>query len=203
MHLPPALQAPVPMQGSLGGRGRRFRGTFIAAIAWVGVVVWAGLLATLFLYVNPAVDKPERSDAVVVLAPPISTGRIDFAERLMAHGYSATLVISVTDEGHGIIPTDLCNANRPYRVICFSPDPVTTQGEARAIQRLSDEHDWESVTVVTNDFHITRARIVIERCYSQELNMLAVRQDRSLLSWAYRIAYETAAFVKVAGDSGC
>lgn len=151
----------------------------------------------------PSVDQPARADAIVVLAPPLPTGRLAYAETLMSEGYADTLVISVPKDSTGVAPTHLCTASHPYKVLCFTPDPVTTQGEARAIQRLAEEHNWHSINVVTNDFHVTRARIVIERCYSHELNMLAARQDSSLMLWAYRFAYETAAFVKVAGEQGC
>lgn len=152
---------------------------------------------------DPVVDQAEYSDAVVVLAPPVSTGRLDHAESLMAAGYGRTLAISFPEDGSGAARSDICRVNRPYRVICFSPDPVTTQGEARAIRRLSDEYGWQSINVVTDDFHVTRARIIIGRCYSHNLNMVAYKQDRSLMSWAYRFIYETAAFVKLAGKGGC
>ncbi|QHK20147.1 hypothetical protein GU243_10825 [Pseudarthrobacter psychrotolerans] len=168
-------------------------GTILFA-AWVGVGI--------FLYMAPAVDLPEESDAVVVLAPILSTGRLDYAESLMPEGNGTTLVVSVPD-GSEEGSSDICHANRSYQIICFTPDPVSTQGEARAIQRLSEEYGWRSITVVTNDFHVTRARTMIERCYPYHLNMAAVRGDRSVTDWAYRFVYESAAFVKDAVLIGC
>jgi hypothetical protein len=148
------------------------------------------------------VDLPEESDAVFVLAPILSTGRLEYAESLMPEGNGTTLVVSVPD-GSDESSSDICHANRSYQIICFSPDPVSTQGEARAIQRLSEEYGWHNITVVTNDFHVTRARTMIERCYSYQLNMEAVRGDRSLTGWAYRFVYESAALVKAAVLFGC
>lgn len=101
-----------------------------------------------------------------------------------------------------------CKERRAYRVVCFNPEPVTTQGEARALQRLSARYGWKSVNVLTAEFHVTRARVILERCYKGDLRMIAHRQDRPLFSltrnsWAYIYAYETAAFIKVAANQDC
>jgi hypothetical protein len=203
MELPPTEQSRLSSEIDQDGRGHRVRRPLIASLMSGGTIIWAWLIAGLFLYVDPAVDQPKHSDAVVVLAPTVTTGRLDYAESLMSDGYGSTLVISVPEDPSGNAPTDVCRAKRTYRIICFSPDPVTTQGEARAVRRLSEEHGWRSITVVTNDFHATRARTIIGRCYPHDLNVAAVRHDRSLTDWAYRFVYETAAFVKVVADPGC
>lgn len=181
---------------------RRVQRMLIAALVWSNVLVAACLIVCILLYVVPAVDPPKRSDAVVVLAPTVESGRLDYAQSLMAQGYGATLVVSVPNHG-GKDSSDICRANRPYRVICFGPDPMTTRGEARAIQKYSEENAWRSITVVTDDSHVTRARTLIERCYSYELRMAAVRRERSLSVWAYRFVYESAALVKAAAERGC
>lgn len=202
MKLPPGLQSRLAIKKNQDGPWPRVRRPYIAALTWAGSVVAAWSVASLFLYVYPVLDQPAHSDAVVVLAP-VSMDRLVYAESLMSAGYAETLVISVPETGNSSDSSELCHVRRPYRVICFSPDPVTTRGEARAIRRLSDEHGWRSINVATSESHVTRARIVIGRCYSDDLNMLAVREDSSLKWWAYRFIYETAAFVKVVGERGC
>lgn len=187
MHSPP--KAPIRL-------------AFRALIFCVALVV-AWLVACLILFAAPAVDQPEHADAVVVLAPPLPTGRLAYAESLMAEGYADTLVISVPKDSTGVAPTHLCEEDHPYEIVCFTPDPITTRGEARALQPLAEEKGWQTINVVTNDFHVTRARIILKRCYAGDLNMLAARQDTSLVVWAYRFAYETAAFAKVAADNEC
>ncbi|MDQ0673964.1 uncharacterized SAM-binding protein YcdF (DUF218 family) [Pseudarthrobacter siccitolerans] len=191
-----------PPGGSHDVRNHRIRKLIDAIICGI-LLVAAWVIVGIFLYVVPAVDAPERSDAIVVLAPPIDTGRLEYAEILMSEGYATTLVVSLPEHVSGQSPTDICSANRPYRVICFSPDPVTTQGEAKAIKRLSEQYAWQSITVVTDDFHVARSRTLIERCYPKQLYMAAVRNDRSLTDWAYRYVYESAALVKAAVDWGC
>lgn len=174
-----------------------------SAFALLGILVGAWAVAGYFLFVNPAVDQPARADALVVLAPPLPTGRLVYAEQLMSDGYADTLVISIAEDRNGVAPTHLCQEGHTYTVLCFTPDPVTTQGEARAIQRLAEEHRWRSINVITNDFHITRARIIIRRCYSQDLQMLAARQNISWQLWVFRGVYETAALVKAGIDKSC
>lgn len=173
------------------------------AFTLLGILLGAWAVAGFFLFVNPAVDQPARADALVVLAPPLPTGRLAYAEQLMSEGYATTLVISIAEDRNGVAPTQLCQEDRAYTVLCFTPNPVTTQGEARAIQRLAEEHHWRSINVVSNDFHITRARMIIRRCYSQDLQMLAVRQNISWRMWAFRGVYETAALVKAGIDRSC
>ncbi|MDQ0824656.1 uncharacterized SAM-binding protein YcdF (DUF218 family) [Arthrobacter sp. B2I5] len=173
------------------------------AAIWGLVLLASWGVASFFLVAVPAVDQPEQSDAVVVLAPAVPTGRLDYATKLMSEGYSPVLVISVPVGESGNPPADICEAHMPYRVICFSPDPATTQGEARAIQKLSDENNWHHVTVVTDDSHVSRARTIIGRCYSRKLDMIAVRPDLSPINWTYRFVYESAAFVKAAVDWEC
>lgn len=176
-----------------------------AALLTVTVLVWCTL--GIFLYVLPVTEGPARADVLLVLAP--AHERIPEAEHLMGQGYAKTLVISapVVDS---ISRPPLCAEKRAYQIICFSPDPVTTQGEARALRSLSEEYGWDSANVLTAQFHVTRARVIMERCYKGNLSMTAFRQSMPVLSlpevngsWAYHFAYESAAFVKVALNPGC
>lgn len=178
----------------------------MAASSAIAALLWAGV--SLFLYVAPATDGPRHADVLLVLAPPIE--RITFAEQLMERGYAGTLAISVPLQEHDGRISAMCNEKRAYRIVCFHPDPVTTQGEARALQRLSMMYGWKSANVITTQSHITRARIIIERCFKGDLNMVAYWQNLPVLSftnprqsWAYRLAYETGAIVKMAVNQDC
>lgn len=181
---------------------------FLVTAAWclTALLLWA--IAGLFLYVVPATDAPRHADVLFVLAPP--NDRMRYAEQLMDQGYADTLAISAPLDENGSLDSSLCNEKRAYRIVCFYPDPVTTQGEARALQSLSREYGWRSANVLTVQFHAARARVILQRCYKGDLSMIAVWQDLPVLSvsnprssWAYRYAYETAAFVKVGVNQGC
>lgn len=177
-----------------------------AAVGTVLVALWAG--AGLFLYLAPAENKRTHTAALLVLAP--TDGRLEYAELLMDKGYADALVISVPPPEYGVDEDVSCDPNRSYPVMCFQPDPITTQGEARGLQRLVSEHGWTSITVVTDKSHAPRAGLLVARCFSGEVNLLSTPDDLPLVSltqprgsWAYRYTYETAAFVKMLLNPGC
>jgi uncharacterized SAM-binding protein YcdF (DUF218 family) len=62
---------------------------------------------------------------------------------------------------------ELCAAGRVgrTRVVCFLADPFSTRGEARAVARLARWRHWSSIAVVTSTFHLTRAKLLFDRCY--------------------------------------
>lgn len=179
-------------------RKRRLFFRLFAVLAAMAVV-WA--VAGIFLYVAPPADEPKHADVLFVLGPPDQ--RMVYAERLMQQGYAPTLAVSSPVDQHGRYTADICGAQRAYRVICFHPDPFTTQGEARALKDLSDQYGWKSANVLTAQFHVTRARVIVSRCYEGDLHMVADRRGLPLISWAYQYLYQTAAFVKVAIHPGC
>jgi uncharacterized SAM-binding protein YcdF (DUF218 family) len=187
---------------------RRRRKLLLRTVVCCSATVLLWVTAGLFLFVAPTMDAPKHADVLLVLAP--AGDRMRHAERLMDHGYAGTLAISVPLGYAGNPDSALCNEKRTYRIVCFSPDPVTTQGEARALKRLSREYGWQTANVLTMQSHVARARVILERCYKGDLSMVGYWQDLPLLSlknprrsWAYRYAYETAAFVKVALNTGC
>lgn len=180
----------------------------IRVAAWVSwfFVVW--LCLGVFLFVVPARDKPEQADVVLVLAP--AYDRLAVAEQLMDEGYAKTLAVSSPPNDERKSAPAICHEARSYTVVCFDPVPVTTQGEAQALQRLAAVHGWRSANVVTSQYHVTRARVLLERCYEGEVFIVPHWQNMAILgfpsikgSWAYHYAYETAAFAKVLLNPGC
>src|SRR5689334_14872552 len=115
------------------------------AAAAVLALVWA--VAGYFLFVDPQADSPRNADVLFVLAP--AERSLDYAQELMRQGYAPTLAVSVPLLNSGTNNPAICSARRPYRVICFDPDPVTTQGEARALAKLSHKNGWTSAAVLT------------------------------------------------------
>ncbi|MFH5878508.1 hypothetical protein [Arthrobacter sp. NA-172] len=68
----------------------------------------------------------------------------------------------------------------------------------------------QSADVLTAQFHVTRASVIVDRCYKGELHMVADRRGLPLVSVtdptyssAYQYLYQTAAFVKVAVHPEC
>jgi uncharacterized SAM-binding protein YcdF (DUF218 family) len=130
--------------------------------------VW--LIAATALFVWPHDDGPigGRADAVVSLAG--SASRLPVAERLVAGGVAPVLAVSLDGSPNNRESEKLCRAPRP-RLVCFRADPISTRGEARALARLAREHGWDDVVVVTSDFHVFRARLILERCFGERLRL--------------------------------
>ena len=134
----------------------------------------------------PAEDALPRAkaDAVVVLSGG-REHRLAEGLRLWRSGAARTLVISDGRADGWDEANRLCG--RP-RVLCFHPDPYSTQGEARWIGREAARRAWDSVVVVTSTYHLRRARMVVERCFHGLLS--AVGADPPPLNSAVGIAWE-------------
>jgi uncharacterized SAM-binding protein YcdF (DUF218 family) len=138
----------------------------MALVAWVAV---AG-----YLFVVPHDDQPAKADAVVVLSG--TKQRLPVGERLVRQGYAHVLVVSKSTR-----PSERERRVCRTGAICFRAQPYSTRGEARAIARLAAAHHWRTVDVVTSQFHVFRARVVIRRCYHGELRMVGAPEARSRL----------------------
>lgn len=138
------------------------------------VGVWLALCAVLFVW-PWAASSPRRADAVVVLAG-ARNERLDPALALIRRHVAPVLVISSAGrDPKWLKARRLCAAPAhayAFRVVCFEAVPYSTQGEARAIGRLARENHWKRVAVVTSTFHVTRARMLIRRCYAGGLSMV-------------------------------
>lgn len=124
-----------------------------------------------YLFVAHHDDHPAKADAVVVLSG--TEQRLPVGQRLVREGYAPVLVVSrSTDPSHA--EQRACRSG----ALCFRAAPYSTRGEARAIARLAAARHWNTVDVVTSQFHIFRARILIERCYHGHLRMVGAREPR-------------------------
>lgn len=165
------------------------------------VLLW--LAACFLVVVEPSVNRPVHSDAILVLGPPLVDGRLDEALRLAEAGYAGTVAISIGwDKGRRKIAA-CANDNPAYQVICFEPSPPTTRGEAEEIGDLARAHHWSSVLVVTSRYHVSRARLIVRRCMPGTVRVVGVRSDLSLGDWAYQFAYQTGGFAKALLHRAC
>jgi hypothetical protein len=143
--------------------GRRWRLVAVAIASGVAVLV----AATAVLFLWPRTDGARPADAVVVLGgdgPRLAEGKA-----LVRAGVARTLAVSVGS------PYDACyRDHEPYTVICFRPDPLTTQGEARWIGATAKARAWHDVVVVVSAPQAVRAKLRIRRCYRGGLQVVAV-----------------------------
>jgi uncharacterized SAM-binding protein YcdF (DUF218 family) len=149
----------------------------------VALLIFAA--ATIRLFLLPARDDPRHVDAVVVLGG--SGNRVGTGEKLVREGYSSTLLLSLYS------PKD-CPAIPGVRVLCFRPDPYTTQGEARYLSAAARKYGWKQVIVVSTTEQNTRARLRIKRC--TDVDVAYVTTPESIGRLAYAVAYEWGALFK-------
>jgi uncharacterized SAM-binding protein YcdF (DUF218 family) len=147
------------------------------------------LVATARLFVWPTTNGVDRADAVVVLDGG-SGERIAEARALMAGGVAPVLVISVGRELDDDEAAGPCAPRQEFEVVCFSPTPATTRGEARGLATLARRHGWDHVALVTSTFHVSRARLLVSRCFDGRLDVVGADPPRNPLHWAAAVAHE-------------
>jgi uncharacterized SAM-binding protein YcdF (DUF218 family) len=174
-------------------RRRKRRTVLIATIAAV-FLAFCGLTARLFIF--PVSGMPAHVDAIVMMAGP--GDRFRTALRLAAQHRAPVLAISSGNRGPsgaGGTFSGPCAPQIPgVRVICFNPNPDTTQGEAEYAARLARQYHWHSVALVTITPQDSRARLRMERCFSGHVYVMTA--PTSARYWPYELAYEWAATVK-------
>jgi uncharacterized SAM-binding protein YcdF (DUF218 family) len=140
-------------------------------------------------------DHPRSADAVVVFGG--DGPRMAMGMTLVRKGVARVLAVSVGS------PFDPCyRRHDPFTVICFRPEPFTTQGEARWLGTMARSEGWHDVVVVVSDSQATRARLRIRRCYGSGLQVVAVRFG--VVETLTNSAYEWGALFKaLALQRGC
>ena len=160
------------------------------------VALFAFVAATFYLFVFPHMDRVTHADAVVVLSGG-RTDRLPKGLELVQRGVAPTLVISDGWAEGYTQANELCKGGRPFKVICFVPDPYSTRGEAEGVARLARKHGWRSLVVVTSRYHVFRSRILFERCFKGRLavtgSMPSVKNllNGALQEWPKLIYEET------------
>jgi uncharacterized SAM-binding protein YcdF (DUF218 family) len=168
---------------------RAWRRVLVIALALV--LVFAG--ATAWVLVWPPQGMPARVSAIVMLAGPGS--RLPLALRLADEGRAPVLVVSQGFEGYGS-PCPPPPAG--IKLICFDPDPASTRGEAEFVGRLAKQYRWSSVVLVVSRPQATRARLLMERCFSGPVYVSTA--PLALSNWPYQIAYGWGALAKALVD---
>lgn len=155
----------------------------------VAVVIVVAAVIEVRLYVVPASDGPGPADAVVVLGGQEYKARLATADVMLAKFPGSVVVVSIPG---GI----QCPSQPPgaSAILCFSPDPSTTQGEARMASKLAAKYGWKTMEVVTTADQVWRAKLRFSRCWAGSLTV--VRSNSSIYSRMRAVPYETAATIK-------
>ena len=151
------------------------------------MVVVLVLVLSAVLFVWPSTDAPQKVDAIVVLGG--SGPRIAKGLALARDGYASTVAVSNPDAVY-------CpRSSRRVTVICFIPDPETTQGEARSVAKLAGKYRWNRIIVVSGTPQTTRARIRFGRCYHGTV-LFDPANPSTASEWFFNVVYEWGALAK-------
>jgi uncharacterized SAM-binding protein YcdF (DUF218 family) len=161
---------------------RAARRLLVAGALTVVLVVVAVVVVNLKLFVWPDSDSLRHADAVVVLAGGDGE-RLDRGLALVRDGVAPTLVASTG-------PNRLCSYEQTFRVICFVPDPNNTRGEVEAVARIAKEHGWKRIVLVTSTYHVTRARLLLDRCYAGTVEVSPASPHEGVFGWLASITHE-------------
>lgn len=159
------------------------------------LVFLVALGASIPLYVYPRTSSPAQSGAVVVLGPPRQE-RIDRAFEVADELGIDRILISVSPWNHAAFKPESIEACEDARVECFVPEPLTTSGEAIAIDRIAKENGWQAVTLITMSAHATRSQMIFEQCSTLITGVQVADTSLTFGEWAYQYAYQSAGFLK-------
>lgn len=155
------------------------------------------LIVVLLAYGNWVSGAPNNRvrevDAVVVHAGGEGE-RLDRALEIMDGGFAETLVVMRGDVPDWPEGNALCaSGGDGYDVICPTPDPDTTIGEAQALAILVNQRGWEAVIAVTSDYHLRRA-LHVDRACSPDLTVYAAgaEAEMNVLIRTQRVVWEMA-----------
>jgi uncharacterized SAM-binding protein YcdF (DUF218 family) len=130
----------------------------------LSVVVGFGIATGLaWLVMNPPVDAAPSGDAIFVHAGG-SGERVRAGIALFDAGVAPYLVISDPGGRSSQVPRGLCGSEPS--IICVTPSTIDTAGEARALGTLVSERGWDTIVVVTSDYHQRRAAMLDASCTS-------------------------------------
>jgi hypothetical protein len=183
--------------------GRRVRGLAVGSSTLC--LIW--LVTSYFVIVKPHVDGLTHVDAVIVLGPPNANGRLVLARQMVADGIADNLIISTSTPDHYYSGQPCVRGYLPeaptVHVICFVPQPATTRGEAMELGRVAASHGWTRIIVVTSTYHVSRARLILKRCFAGKLYVVAAHTGITKAEWAYQFFYQTGGFIRAALHRGC
>lgn len=159
-----------------------------------GFLLWLIVAVQLFANTDPL--SVHRTDAVIMLGG-AAAERLPAAQRIQQELGIPVLVLSRTETFGNRAADAVCgSAAAPHpSLVCFRPPDLDTRGEAQAISRLVALNGWESVTVVTSSYHVTRAGRLIGQCTTADVQMVASHPDLDPGQWLRRFVIETGGLI--------
>jgi uncharacterized SAM-binding protein YcdF (DUF218 family) len=140
---------------------RRWR--WITSLVLVLIIALCAASARLFVW--PPTGMPARVSAIVVIGG--LGDRAPYGVQLAREDRASYLVFS---KGLNWIPPGICTQHvGTATVLCYQPNPDTTQGEAEGAERLAKRYGWRSIVLVTTRDQAWRAKLWFGRCFTGQI----------------------------------
>lgn len=201
---------PVPFRGRRRGPATTSR--------WLVVLLLVALVgATWVLFVRPASDDPAAVadgpplDAVLVLGggdlERVTTG-VALARSAARPDDGTTVLLLSVPYGPPFVTCGQDPAAPAVEVRCVTPVPFTTSGEGRTLLGSAADAGWGRVAVVTSTYHLSRARVLVERCRERlgpnvEVVYVDAGADLGSLRGAWLVAQEWLSLLATPFDEPC
>lgn len=175
----------------------------LLVVTFVATTVLGGLVVTA-----PRNDGVSSADAVIVLGGE-HDGREMFGIEVAQTVGAATVLLSDPYAAADPLMRQLCGETfDDVDVLCVQPEPSTTRGEALAARQLAAKEGWRHVVVVSWPYHLRRAELIFEQCYSAapgSVSMMAVPGQDTFPAavWQQIYIYQLAAMAKALVQGPC
>jgi uncharacterized SAM-binding protein YcdF (DUF218 family) len=121
-------------------------------------------------------DPLRQADAIVVLGGE-HDGREGYGLQLLRERVAPVLVLSDPYPPSDGFMYRICRQKVPHsELLCRKPPELTTGGEALLTRQLAAERGWKTVVVISWRFHLPRARLIFQKCFSDAAGALIMRE---------------------------
>lgn len=174
-------------------------------MAVVFVIVGTG---GYMVFGRPNEDPLRRADAIVVLGG-AHDGREDYGLQLLRARVAPVLLLSDPYPSSDVYMSRFCQQRVAHsELLCLKPRELTTQGEALLTRQLADVRGWKTVIVISWRFHLPRAKLIFQRCFSDAAGALIMREvprsyGYSLGAWQFHFVYQSISMVANLASNKC
>jgi len=163
-----------------------------------GLLGWF-LLHTFFITLSGLQDNLHQADVAVVLGNEVNAdgqpsdrlkARLDKAIQIFDDGQTKNIIVSggMGKEGFDeatVMANYLHDKNIPEQSIILDSQGVTTEATAENSAKIMYDHNWHSVIIVSQYFHIARTKLAFEKngiseVYSASANYFELRDLYSI-----------------------
>jgi hypothetical protein len=155
------------------------------ALVAVGVFV-----STVLAVLRPRLDALDGCQAVFVLGPP-TPRRLARAVEISERNAIDAILISVAEDQ--VVTLDGLDASE---VVCATPHPFTTRGEAILLNGFVRARGFDRVVVVTFRPHVSRARFIFRRHFRGHAAFATYDEPLPWFVTALQLLYQPAALIK-------